>query len=61
MLFEDMDGQLFFLVWAEEDVHLLHSSELLESIFVHGYVSTKSTGCILLVLLNMRYAHNIEI
>jgi len=37
-----MGEQLFFLVWVEEDVHLSHSSELLESISEHGYVSTKS-------------------
>ncbi len=35
----DMDEQLFFLAWVEEDVHLSHSFELLESISVHGYVS----------------------
>lgn len=37
-----MDEQLFVLVWEEEDVRLSHSSELLESISVHGYVSTES-------------------
>lgn len=40
-LFEDMDVPLFFQAWVAEDVHLLHSSELLESISVHDYVSTK--------------------
>lgn len=37
-----MDEKLFFWAWVEVDAHLLHSSELLENISVHGYVSAKS-------------------